>query len=83
MFGMDRMPGTGSKFSLFARRLEHLSAASQCCGRNTSLMTYLAISEGWLQQALVEGFPWASSLCPLILRGREGAVRDFPYSLCS
>jgi len=52
-----------------ARRLEHLSAASQCCGRNASLMTYLAISEGWLQQDLVEGFPWAElSLSPYIER---------------
>jgi hypothetical protein len=47
-----------SDSSLGAKRLEHLSAVSQCCGR-ASLMTYLVISEEWLQQDLVEGFPWA------------------------
>lgn len=42
-----------------AKRLEHLSAVSQCCGRSASRMTYLTISEEWLQQDLVEGFRWA------------------------
>jgi hypothetical protein len=41
-----------------AKRLEHLSAVSQCCGRSASLMTYFAIPEEWLQQDLVEGFRW-------------------------
>jgi hypothetical protein len=42
-----------------AKRLEHLSAVSQCCGRSASRMTYPTSSEEWLQQDLVEGFRWA------------------------
>lgn len=42
-----------------AKRLEHLSAGSQCCGRSASRITYLTISEEWLQQDLIEGFRWA------------------------